>query len=461
MDNVGDKLRESSDAIAGGVDQVFSSVAYSLVDTDGTTATDTLGGGIENITLTGSTAINATGNSLGNIILGNNAINILEGKGGADTLDGGNGSDIYIVADTADKTGAEIQDTGSGLTDQDELRFSSTVVGGQTLTLDAGDTGLERIVIGTGVAAAAVTTGILNHNVDASALTNAISILGNAGKNSLTGTDFNDTLDGGLGDDNLVSGKGNDSLLGGAGKDTLQGGDNNDTLDGGAGADSLDGGDGNNLYVVDDLGDVVVAGVDIDTVQSKLTSFDLSLKGTNVENLVYVGAAVKFTGTGNDLDNSIVGGAAGDSLTGGLGDDTLVGGAGADTLVGGEGDDWLQGGATADVLIGGAGADRFVFDTALTSNVDVITDFVSGTDQLILDQTIFTAIADLGSFSATSFRSGTTAPSGLDADDRLYYNTATGDLYYDKDGSGTALAVKFAVLTAHPTLAATDISVIG
>jgi hypothetical protein len=54
----------------------------------------------------------------------------------------------------ADKTAAEITDTGA--TGTDELRFAATAAG--TLTLLAGDTGLERVVIGTGTAAVAVAT---------------------------------------------------------------------------------------------------------------------------------------------------------------------------------------------------------------------------------------------------------------------------------------------------------------
>jgi Ca2+-binding RTX toxin-like protein len=55
---------------------------------------------------------------------------------------------------------------------------------------------------------------------------------------------------------------------------------------------------------------------------------------------------------------------------------------GADTLIGGDGADYLRGGRGADDLTGGAGADRFVF--APPDRGDVIRDFVSGEDTLLL-----------------------------------------------------------------------------
>lgn len=133
------------------------------------------------------------------------------------------------------------------------------------------------------------------------------------------GTDGADTLEGG---------GGRDLLLGLGGNDLLEGKGGSDILDGGAGADTLIGGAGNDRYVVDDAGDVVTeaAHEGVDTVFTSLASHAL---GANVENLVHVGAAA-FTGTGNALDNLIVGGAGNDTLDGGAGQDTLIGGWGDD-----------------------------------------------------------------------------------------------------------------------------------
>ena len=55
----------------------------------------------KNLTLTGSAAINGTGNSGNNVITGNSANNVLDSGGGADTLVGGAGNDVLITRDVA------------------------------------------------------------------------------------------------------------------------------------------------------------------------------------------------------------------------------------------------------------------------------------------------------------------------------------------------------------------------
>ena len=196
VDNAADTVTEANALAAGGIDLVKSSVTF------------TLGANVENLLLTGTAAINGTGNASNNVITGNSAVNILDGKAGTDLLDGLDGSDIYVVGLATDHPAAEIAD--SGLSGTDEVRFAATVA--STLTLYAGDTGIENVVIGTGVAAAAVTTATVALNVDASLVKNGLNITGNAGVNILTGTGYNDILTGG---------KGADTLTGGAGRDTF------------------------------------------------------------------------------------------------------------------------------------------------------------------------------------------------------------------------------------------------
>ena len=134
---------------------------------------------------------------------------------------------------------------------------------------------------------------------------------------ALTGTGGPDTLDGTLAGVRLA-------LSGGAGNDVLLGGTAADMLDGGTGDDRMTGGAGDDIYVVDSAGDVVteLAGGGYDTVQTTLASYTL---GANVEALVYTGKSA-FTGTGNALDNLLVGGAGADRLDGGVGADTMKGG---------------------------------------------------------------------------------------------------------------------------------------
>ena len=110
-------------------------------------------------------------------------------------------------------------------------------------------------------------------------------------------------------------------------------------LDGGTGADTLSGGGGDDVYVVDDVRDVVVeaAGGGVDVVRSAV-SFTLA---PNVENLVLTGHG-DLDGTGNGNANV---------LTGNDGRNTLDGGAGADTMVGGRGDDTYVVDAAGDVVV--------------------------------------------------------------------------------------------------------------
>jgi Ca2+-binding RTX toxin-like protein len=247
------------------------------------------------------------------------------------------------------------------------------------------------------------------------------------------------TLDGGGGNDVLTGNASNDTLLGGAG---------NDRLNGGLGADYLAGGTGSDTYIVDDIGDTVVeaASAGTDVVQSSIT-YALT---TDVENLVLTGTG-DINGTGNVLANTLTGNSGNNMLRGNAGADTLNGGAGNDRLIGGEG---------VDVLNGGAGSDQFVFTAApLSANRDTIQDFVSGTDQLIFDRNIFTALSGSGTLSPEQFGLGTRATT---AAQRLLYNApatgTTGTLYYDADGSGTgSAAVAIATFTGKPALSASDI----
>ncbi len=104
VDNVGDVVTEGSNA---GTDLVQSSVSY------------TLALNIENLSLTGSSAISGTGNDLGNLLIGNSAANLLVAGGGNDSLDGGSGNDSL--------TGGLGTDTLTGGAGSD--RFVYTVIG--------------------------------------------------------------------------------------------------------------------------------------------------------------------------------------------------------------------------------------------------------------------------------------------------------------------------------------------
>jgi Ca2+-binding RTX toxin-like protein len=81
VDNAGDVVTENA---AEGTDTVVALVTY------------TAGSNVENLVLSGSSAINATGNTSDNLLVGNTGANILNAGAGNDTLNGGGGADSMI-----------------------------------------------------------------------------------------------------------------------------------------------------------------------------------------------------------------------------------------------------------------------------------------------------------------------------------------------------------------------------
>lgn len=352
-------------------------------DTIKSSVTLTLAANVENLTLTGTTAINGTGNALNNVLTGNSAINTLDGGVGADTLAGAAGNDIYTV----DNINDVIVENASEGTDQVNSSVSFT----------------------------------LSANVENLTLTGTASInaTGNAAANTLTGNAGNNVLDGGAGNDSMVGGAGNDTYVvdssgdtvteaASAGTDLVQssvsftlgtnlenltltgtaninatgntaanilfGNSGNNVLDGGTGADAMSGGAGNDIYLLDNAGDVITenASEGIDQVKSSLTYTLIA----NLEALLLTGTTA-INGTGNALDNLLTGNSGKNVLNGGAGNDILQGVAGDDTLTDTAGNNIFDGGAGIDVITAGVGNDFIVGglgnDTITTSTgVDVV-----------------------------------------------------------------------------------------
>lgn len=154
---------------------------------------------------------------------------------------------------------------------------------------------------------------------------------------------------------------GNQNLVGSYINEVITGGDGNDTIDGRGGTDQLAGGKGDDTYYVPNSNTTVVENADegADTV---IARGDYVL-GVNLENLTIGVATNGWAGTGNELNNVIVGNAGINRLSGLGGNDTLDGGQGS------------------DILTGGAGADAFRF--VVGGGKDVVTDFgVGGSDTI-------------------------------------------------------------------------------
>lgn len=94
--------------------------------------------------------------------------------------------------------------------------------------------------------------------------------------------------------------------------------------------------------------------------------------------------------------------------------------------------------------------------------MDTIHDFnANASDKIELDQTIFTMLTVATSLATANFvtNSGGVA---ADANDYVLYDTATGNLFYDADGSGAGAKVLFATLVGTSgTVDAGDFSVVS
>jgi Ca2+-binding RTX toxin-like protein len=297
-----------------------------------------------------------------------------------------------------------------------------------------------------------------------------------------------------------------ENALGGAGADGLFGNAEANRLNGRGGADRMEGFGGSDTYIVDNALDVVLEAAGNGTSDAVLTGVSYVLAvDQSIERLSTLGlsttTAINLTGngfaqtlTGNAAANTLNGKGGADTMIGGNGDDTYVVDKGRDVVVeaagegtdrvlttvsyrlgdgqsiqelsarsatsttdisltgnelaqtirGNAGDNIISGEGGRDTLWGAKGADSFVFDTKLSAstNIDRILDFSVTDDTIRLDHDVFTALK-VGALSSGSFEVGTHA---TEANDRIIYNSATGALFYDANGSASGGATQFATL---------------
>ncbi|MBC7837923.1 MAG: putative Ig domain-containing protein [Nitrospiraceae bacterium] len=556
--NAGDTVTELS---GQGTDTVRSAVTF------------TLGANIENLTLTGLAAINGTGNTLNNTLVGNSGANILSGGTGTDTMSGGAGDDTYVVdvaGDVATELANEGSDTiqsaitytlgsnvenltltgtgainGTGNASDNMLTGNSgtnTLTGGagnDTYIVGTGDTVTEQASAGTDTVQSAI-AWTLGSNLENLTLTgsSAINGTGNTLNNVITGNSGANVLSGGAGVDTMAGGAGNDTYVvdnvgdgvteaAGAGTDIVQssvtytlgseietltltgsaaingtgnalnnaiiGNAGNNIINGGVGADTMSGGLGNDTYVVDNVSDTVIesGSAGTDTVLSAVT-FTL---GANLENLTLTGTGA-INATGNTLNNTLVGNSGANVLSGGIGVDTMSGGAGDDTyvvdvagdvvtesvnegsdtvqsaitytlgnnvesltltgtaVINGIGNAWdnvLTGNSGANVLTGGAGNDTYVVGTgdSIVENAGAGTDTVQssitwtlGANLENLTLTGTAAINGIGNASNSTLagNSGNNVLTGLGGNDTYQYSRGGGqDTVIDNSGASDTM----------------------
>ncbi|MFI3156291.1 MAG: hypothetical protein QX199_09045, partial [Methylococcaceae bacterium] len=391
VDAVDDIVTEAANA---GIDTVQAGISYSLGDN------------LENLTLTGITAISGIGNDFDNILIGNSAVNTLNGGAGNDTLDGG----------VLDEYSPGVIDILNGDAGNDSLLFrgffgSGNFDGGEgsdRLDFSRSDsyTATRRSAEGAGVKVDLVAGSAFSYYRSADGYTQINSdgpivftsienVIGTAQGDILIGDDNANELDGGAGSDVVNGGSGDDTLAGGAldeyapgVTDTVNGDAGNDTLlsRGFFGADNYDGGDGVDWLdfsrpdaYTSERRSTDGAGAKVDLVAGSASTYYLQASGftwldvngqialTSIENVR--GTEQSDNINGDDNANKLDGGAGSDVVNGGAGDDTLSGGAldeytpVTDTLNGGDGNDAFlsQGFFGAGDYAGGDGADWLDF----------------------------------------------------------------------------------------------------
>ncbi|WP_269471947.1 hypothetical protein [Asticcacaulis excentricus] len=452
---------------------------------------DLLMGGIGGDILLGDTGNDRLYGEVGNDHLyGGDGNDILYGGADADRLIGGAGADRLNGEDGDDvmfgEEGDDVLEGGDGYAYLHGGDGDDIVRGGRNGDFVIGGNGIDQLYGGDDsdqLYGDAGNDSLFGENGDDffAGGTGNDQIYGGAGNDTAFAQDGTDILDGGDGNDNLYGQGGSDTLYGGSGDDLLMGGDDSDALEGGLGKDSLYGESGDDTLSGQEDDDLLVGGVGKDILYGGTGNDVLYGQGDNDTIYGDAGNDSLIGGQGNDIlrggdgddfltgedsDDSIWAGAGNDVLYGGEhqdtlfgedgndflfgqnGEDTLYGGFGSDVLDGGAHNDRIEGGADSDTVTGGGGADIFVFSSQF--GTDTVRDFNAAEGDRIQ---LTLGSASLRLVSGTNFFAG----SGVGpktAVVTVYYDTDTGILYYDGDGTGSEAAIQLARFDNKPSLSA-------
>jgi Ca2+-binding RTX toxin-like protein len=330
-------------------------------------------------------------------LTGNELANLIYGNYGNNRLDGGAGADILV---------------GAGGADWYFVDNAGDVVVETIL-----DSGIDQVFAGVSYT---LTAGaqIEVFSTDFHAGTAAINLTGNELGNRIYGNDGNNILNGAGGHDTIYGRAGNDIFLASAG------------------FDFFDGEHGDDWFFVNDAEDSAV----------DVVNHGSDRLFTSVSYTLRTGASIELFTTDNHAGTTAI---------------DLTGNDQPNTIYGNQGNNILDGKGGNDVLLGWGGADTFAFTTQPRvinpTNIDTVYDFEHGIDKIAFDDAVFGGIGTPGSFNANAFALGTAAG---DADDRIIYDQATGQLFYDEDGTGAMAARLFANLQGSPVLTVSDFVVI-
>ncbi len=236
-------------------------------------------------------------------------------------------------------------------------------------------------------------------------------------------TAFNDAdiVRGGPGNDRFIVSTLQSTYSGDSGNDIFISEGHRNTFRGGSGTDTIDYSARSDSNVVGDQP------VTVDLSQNKVLTGPIKVERlSSIENAT--GTRLSDILTGNDGPNV---------LKGLEGDDDLNGLGGNDTLIGGPGTDFIAGDAGNDRLTGNGDPDGFLFRVAPTAaNADVITDFNPSQDVIGLSAAIYKGLPT-GVLDASRLRIG---PAATTSGHRVIYDSVTGRVFFDGDGSGVTQA---------------------
>ncbi|MBD2250600.1 M10 family metallopeptidase C-terminal domain-containing protein [Nostoc parmelioides FACHB-3921] len=250
----------------------------------------------------------------------------------------------------------------------------------------------------------------------------------------------------------------------------------NNILTGNSGNNILTGGSGDDTYTFnpstplgsDRIQEITAGGDDTINFASTNNAVRVNLGTTATQT---VNSNLKLTLSANNVIENVIGGNGSDRLIGNSLNNTLTGGNGNDILTGRGGVDTLIGGSGNDILTGGTESDRFLYSSgrAFTSNdfgVDILTDFTSGIDKLVLSKNTFRALTSVAGDGLSQVSDFTT----VEDDDLaatstafLVYSIGSGSLYYNQNGSvaGFGTGAELANLINLPSLTAADLAIVA
>jgi len=405
---------------------------------------DVINGGDGNDELVGGT---------GNDVINGGADNdFLEGGAGADQLAGGTGNDVYLVDGPTDVI---LEGVGEGfdvvysrsdftLGDQAEIEVLSSVSQAATIAMVLVGNGFDQTIYGNagnnflqGGGGTDYLVGLGgNDTYFVAGPGDNVAESARGGTRDVIYTPNDYTMIGGVEVEVLSSsnqpGTGPQTLIGNEFGQEIYGNAGVNFIEGGGGADFLMGLGGNDVYVVDGMSDYVGESVG------------------GGRDVVYAQASYALA-AGQEVE------VLSTSSSAGTGAIDLTGNNLANELYGNNGANVLNGGAGGDYLVGYGGADTFAFTTALGGgNVDQLADFTAVDDTIALDDAVFAGLTP-GALPAGAFVAGSAAG---DADDRIIYNSATGQILFDADGNGGGAAILFATVQPGTALTASDFVVI-